>query len=122
MGDRQALPALGQTLKRDSDEFARFAALRAIYQIDPDAARPQLELALSDSSVHLRAFALRQLAPQMNETDLPILRLLLEDHDKPPGEDESIHELARMTLRRIGTEESRALIASVALAESRADA
>jgi len=119
MGDAGAIPALGETLKQDTDEFVRFAALRAIYQIDPKGARSHLELALSDSSVHLRWFAMQQLAPQMNETDLPILKQLLNDHDKPSWENESMHDLAIMTLGRIGTDESRALIDSVTLAEKR---
>ena len=119
MGDAGAISALGETLKQDSDEFVRFAALRAIYQIDPKGARSHLELALSDSSVHLRWFAMQQLAPQMNETDLPILKQLLNDHDKPSWENESMHDLAIMTLGRIGTDESRALIDSVTLAEKR---
>jgi len=119
MGDAGAIPALSQTLKRDADEFVRFAALRAIHQLDPSGARPQLELALSDSSVHLRWFALGQLASQMNETDLPILRQLLDDHDKPSWENESIHDLAAMALRQIGTDESLALLDAVPLAEKR---
>ncbi len=119
MGDAQTIPALGDTLKHDTDEFVRFAALRAICQIDPKGARPHLELALSDSSVHLRWFAMQQLAPQMNKTDLPILKQLLNDHDKPSWEDESMHDLAIMTLRRIGADASRALLDSVTLAEKR---
>ena len=119
MGEAQAIPALGETLKRDADEFVRFAALRAIHQLDPSGARPHLELALSDRSVHLRWFAMRQLASQMNETDLPILKQLLNDYDKPSWEDESIHDLAAMTLRRIGVDGSRALLESISLAEKR---
>ncbi len=119
MGDAGAIPALSQTLKRDADEFVRFAALRAIHHLDPSGARPQLELALSDSSVHLRWFALQQLSAQMNETDLPILKQLLNDHDKPSGENESIHDLAILALQHLGTDESSALLDAVSLAEKR---
>ena len=119
MGDAGAIPALSQTLKRDPDEFVRFAALRAIHQLDPSGVRPQLELALSDSSVHLRWFALQQLSAQMNETDLPILKQLLNDHEMPSGENESIHDLAVQALRLLETDESKAIIDSVSLAEKR---
>ncbi|MCY4062452.1 MAG: HEAT repeat domain-containing protein [Chloroflexi bacterium] len=119
LGEAEAIPALGETLKRDADEFVRFAALRAIHQLDPGGARPHLELALSDSSVHLRWFALRQLTSQMNETDLPILKQLLNDHNKPSWENESIHDLAISALQRIATDESRALLDAVSLAEKR---
>jgi HEAT repeat protein len=121
MGDPLAIPTLGELLKHDADEFVRFAALRAINQIDPSGARPHLELALSDSSIHLRWFAMRRLGPKMNETDLPILKQLLNDHDKPSWENESLHELAILTLQRIGSAECRALLESVALAEKRID-
>ena len=122
MGDAVAIPALGEALKRDGDEFVRFAALRAIHQLEAGEARPHLELALSDSSIHLRWFAMQQLAPQMNETDLPILKQLLDDHDKPSWEDETMHDLAIMTLRRIGTEGARELLASRALVEKQTGA
>lgn len=119
LGDAGAVAALGETLRRDADEIVRFAALRAIHQLDPSGARPLLELALSDSSVHLRWFALQQLAAQMDETDLPVLKQLLNDHDKPSGENESIHDLAILALQRIGTDESGALLDAVSLAEKR---
>ncbi len=122
MGDAQAILALGEALKGDADEFVRFAALRAIHQLDPSGARPHLELALSDSSVHLRWLAMRHLAPQMSETDLAILRQLLDDHAKPAWEEESIHDLAVMTLRRIGTSEAMAILDSGALAKKRTGA
>lgn len=120
MGDALAIRALGETLKGDDDEFVRFAALRAIHQLDPHEARAHLELALSDSSVHLRWFSMQQLAPRMNETDLPILKQLLQDHDKPPWENETLHDLALMTLGRIDSDEARTLLDTVALAEKRA--
>ncbi len=119
MGDPQVMPALATTLKRDADEFVRFAALNAILQLGAESARPYLELALSDSSVHLRHFAMEQLAPKMNETDLPILKQLLNDHGKPSWENESLHDLALKTLRRIGSDESLALLDSFAHAENR---
>ena len=122
IGDRQAMPALVEALRRDADEFVRFAALRAAHGIDPAGTRAQLELALSDSSVHLRYFALRQLAPELNETDLPILKQLLKDDDKPSGEDETVADLARMTLRRIGTVECEALLDRSELAEGQTGA
>ena len=121
MGDPKVMPALATTLKRDADEFVRFAALNAILQLGAESARPYLELALSDSSVHLRHFAMEQLAPKMNETDLPILKQLLNDHDKPSWENESLHDLAQKTLRRIGSDESLALLESFAHAENRTD-
>ncbi|MCY3798720.1 MAG: HEAT repeat domain-containing protein [Chloroflexi bacterium] len=122
MGDPKALPALATTLKRDTDEFVRFAALNGIIQLDSEGARTYLELALSDGSVHLRHFAMERLAPQMNETDLPILKQLLNDHNKPSWEDESLHDLAVATLRRIGSVESLALLDSSAYAENRTGA
>lgn len=122
MGEPQALPALVATLKRDGDEFVRLAALKAVCQFGAESARPQLELALSDSSVHLRHFAMDRLAPQMSETDLPILKQLLNDHSKPSWENESLHDLAIMTLRRIGSGESLALLDSFAHVEKRARA
>ena len=120
MGDAQAIGALGETLKRDDDEFVRFAALRAIHQLDPSDARAHLELALSDSSVHLRWFSMQQLAPRLNETDIPILKQLLKDHDKPSWENETMHDLALMALQRIDTDEARALLDTVALADKQA--
>lgn len=120
MGDAQAIRALGETLQRDDDEFVRFAALRAIHQLDAHEARTHLELALSDSSVHLRWFAMQQLAPSMNETDIPILKQLLKDHEKPSWENETVHDLARMALQRIDSDEARALLDTVALADKRA--
>ena len=113
MGDPKAMPALAETLKRDDDEFVRFAALNAILQLGAESARPYLELALSDSSVHLRHLAMEHLAPQMSETDLPILKQLLNDHDKPSWEDDSLHDLAIATLRRIGSDECLALLDSL---------
>ena len=119
MRDPLAIPALAETLTHDTDDFVRFAALRAIYEISPLDARPHLELALSDGYVHLRWFAMQQLAPQMDQTDLPILRQLLNDDDKPSWEDESLRDLAIMTLQRIDSDECRALLDSFSVAEKR---
>ena len=119
MRDPLAIPVLAETLKDDTDDFVRFAALRAIHEISSLDARPHLELALSDGFVHLRWFAMQQLAPQMDETDLPILRQLLNDDDKPSWEDASLRDLAIMTLQRIDSNECRALLDSFSVAEKR---
>ena len=122
LADRQAVAALGETLMDDPDEFVRLAALNAISQIEPDGARPHLELALSDSSVHLRWQAMQFMAPLMTEADLPILQQLLNDYDKPSWEDLSLHDLAVMTLQRIGSDQSKALLGAVTLVEKRSGA
>ena len=120
IGEAEALPALRERLKRDADEFVRLAALKAIDRIRPEDARAHLELALSDLSVSLRHYALQRLAPQMTEADLPILKLLLDDRERPPGEDESIAEIAIRTVARIESEETGARADVVAPAEERA--
>ncbi|MCY3573140.1 MAG: HEAT repeat domain-containing protein [Chloroflexi bacterium] len=106
----QVIPALGEVMQGDRDEFARFAALRAIHQINPQQARPWLELALSDASLPMWHFALQQLVPQMTDSDLPLLQKMLEDQRKPEGEDESLHDLAVRALRKIDSAASRALL------------
>ncbi len=107
---REAIPALERALKRDADEFVRLAALQAIVDIDPDNARPYLEIGLSDPYPPLRLTALRNLAPQMDERDLPILRQLLGDDAKPALEELSPRDLAVLTLQRINSAECRELL------------
>lgn len=106
----QVIPALGEAMQRDRDEFVRFAALKAIQQINPQQARTWLELALGDASLPLRHFALQQLGPQMTDSDLPILRQMLNDQSKPEGEDDSLRDLAVRALKSIDTTASRALL------------
>ena len=116
----QVIPALGQAFLRDADMFVRLAALKAIYAINPTQARPWLERALNDDSLPLRHFALERLAERMTESDLPVLRQLLNDHQIPDGEESSLHDLAANALRVMDTPASRELLnASVA---ERADA
>ena len=110
VGDTRVIPALGDALKNDADEFLRLAALKSIYQINAAAARPWLELALSDGYLPLRLFAMRKLAPQMNESDLPILQELLIEDETPTWESVSLRDLAIETLQRIDSAESRALL------------
>ena len=85
LGDSESLSALGECLMRDADEFVRLAALKAICKINPEDARAHLQRGLGDGSVDLRYFALRQLAPRMKASDLPILQTLLDDDNKPAG-------------------------------------
>ena len=118
----QVIPALGEVLQRDSDDFARLAALKAIHRINPPQSRQWLELALEDSNLPLRHYALQQLAPQMDESDLPILQRLLSDSGTPPGEDESLRELALRALQAINTPASRALLDAPPAAAERAEA
>lgn len=106
----QVIPALGEAVQRDRDEFVRFAALKSIQQINPQQARPWLELALSDASLPLRHFALQQLGPQMTDSDLPILQQMLNEQSKPEGENESLHDLAVRALKSIDSAASRALL------------
>lgn len=106
----QVIPALGEAVQRDRDEFVRFAALKSIQQINPQQARPWLELALSDASLPLRHFALQQLGAQMTDSDLPILQQMLNDQSKPEGENESLHDLAVRALKSIDSAASRALL------------
>ena len=106
----QVIPALGEVMQRDRDEFVRYAALKAIHQINAQQARAWLEQALHDASLPLRHFALQQLSPQMTDSDLPTLQRLLNDQSKPEGEDESLHDLAVRALREIDSTASRALL------------
>lgn len=119
IGDGGALPALSQCFKRDADEFVRLSALKAIGRIAPEDARAWLALALSDSSVHLRFFALQSLGPQMTAADGPTLQPLLDDHRKPSGEAASIAEFAKAILRRIEDDASGALLEAAPLADER---
>ena len=105
-----AIPMLSETLKRDPDGFVRLAALKAICQIKPTDVRSQLEYALSDGYLHLRWYAMKQLAPDMDETDLPLLQQLLHDDAKPSWEEESLRDLAIQALRRIDSDACRALL------------
>ena len=118
----QAIARLGETLKNDADDFVRFAALRSIQQIDRAAARPWLELALSDGYLHLRLFAMEHLAPMMDESHLPLLKQLLQDDETPSWESESMRDLSIMTLKRIDSDKSRALLASQSVGMKRAGA
>ena len=117
--DGQALEALSATLKGDGDNFVRLAALKAICQIEPPEMRAFLEYALSDGDIHLRWYAMTQLAPRMDETDLPLLQQLLTDDAKPSWEEETLRDLAIGTLQRIDSAECRALLASLHLADER---
>ena len=119
LGDTRVIPALGDALKNDADEFLRLAALKSIYQINAAAARPWLELALSDGYFHLRLFAMKKLSPQMNESDLPLLQQLLIEDEAPEWESESLRDLAIQTLQRIDSAESRALLQYGAVVERR---
>ncbi len=119
LGDTRVIPALGDALKNDADEFLRLAALKSIYQINAAAARPWLDLALSDGCLHLRLFAMKRLAPQMNESDLPILQELLIEDETPSWESVSLRDLAIETLQRIDSAESRALLQYGAALEGR---
>lgn len=116
----QAIAALGETVKSDSDDFVRFAALRSLQEINPTAARPWLELALSDGYLHLRLFAMQQLAPLMDDSHLPLLKQLLDDDEKPSWETMSMREMATETLMRIDSAGSRALLESVSVYDKRA--
>ncbi|MCY4464833.1 MAG: HEAT repeat domain-containing protein [Chloroflexi bacterium] len=118
----QVIPALGEAMQRDKDEFVRFAALKSIQQINPQQALPWLELALNDASLLLRHFALQQLGPQMTDSHLPILQQLLNDQRKPEGENESLHDLAVQALEGIDSAASRALLDRPPAAAESADA
>ena len=111
-----ALPALGAVLMNDEDDFARLAAISAICQIGGET-RPWLEIALSDRYLDLRLYAMRQLCPDMDEGDLPILNQLLEDDAAPSYEAVSLRDLALATLERIDSPASRALLAGQAMEE-----
>ncbi len=117
-----AIQPLGNALKGDPDDFVRLAALKSISQIEPGDVRHWLELALSDSYLHVRLLAMRQLSPEMDESDLPVLRKLLEDDEALAYESESLRDLSIQTLRRIDSAKCRALLDSLPAAEDRADA
>ncbi len=117
-----AIQPLGEALKREPDEFVRLAALTSIYRINPGQARPWLEYALSDSYLHIRVFAMERLAPDMNESDLPILRQLLQDDEQPSWAGASLREMAIQVLQRINSADSRALLDSQGATENRTGA
>ncbi len=117
MRETLAIEPLAAALEHEQDDFVRLAALKSLCQISVTDARPWLELALSDSFAHIRHFALQQLSPFMDESDIPILRQLLEDGEKPSWEGESLRDLAIQTLRRIDSVESRSLLDSLHAAE-----
>ena len=119
LSDTRVIPALGDALTNDADEFVRYAALKSIHQINAAAARPWLELALSDGYAHIRLLAMQQLAPRMNESDLPILQQLLIDDALPSWENESLRDLAIQTLQRIDTPECRELLDAEGVAAKR---
>ena len=119
---RAAIGPLGQVLKRDPDEFVRLAALTSIHRISPAQARPWLEYALSDRYLHIRVFALEQLAPTMSESDLPILRQLLLDDEQPSWEGASLRDMTITILRRINSAASRALLDSLGATTKRTSA
>lgn len=110
--DGLATEQLSQTLAADPDDFVRLAALKAICQIGSRDRRRWLDLALSDSCIDIRLFAMRALAPDMDDSDLPILRKLLDDDRAPSYESQSLRDLALETLRRVDSQECRALLAS----------
>ena len=64
---------------------------------------------------------MEQLSPTMSETDLPILRQLLQDDERPSWEGASLRDMAIEALRRIDSVDSRAALASLA-AEKRTSA
>ena len=101
LGNRDGCPDLVRALAEDGDSFVRLAALKALHQLDPQAARPQLQQALSDDFVHTRFYAMQALAPLLGEGDIALLTSLLDDDGKPDWEEESIADLAREALRRI---------------------
>ncbi|MYD08868.1 MAG: TIR domain-containing protein [Chloroflexi bacterium] len=117
-----AIEPLGEVLKADPDEFVRLAAVKSIVRISPTEARPWLEYALSDSYLHIRAFAMEQLAPEMSESDLPILRQLLHDDEQPSWEGASLRDMAIAVLRRLDSDLSRAALDSLAAVENRTSA
>ena len=110
LGNVVAVDALGLTAQNDGDYFVRFAALRSIHQIRPQLAREYLENALNDEFIHLRWYAMKALAPLMDEADIPLLKRMLDDDEKPTWEDESVRDLAAAALLRINTPESLAAL------------
>lgn len=121
LGNVTATDALAQTAQNDSDYFVRLAALRSIHQIRPQRAREYLENALNDDFIHVRWYAMKALAPLMDESDIPLLRQMLEDDAKPSWEDESVRDLAVAALLRINTPESNAALDTVQRLEDRAN-
>lgn len=119
---RRAIQPLGEVLKQEPDEFVRLAALTSITRISPAEARAWLEYALSDSYLHIRAFAMERLSPEMTESDLPILRQLLLDDEQPSWEGASLREMAVQVLRRINSESSRAALDSLGAHKKRTSA
>lgn len=118
----QATQALAHSLKHEPNDFIRLAALKSICQLDADDLRSWLELALSDSYLHIRLFAMHRLSPDMDDSDLPILQKLLHDSEAPSFESESLRDLAIRTLRRIDSDACRALLASLSAVEDRTSA
>lgn len=121
LGNPIAVAELGQTAQNDSDYFVRFAALRSIHQLSPRLAREYLENALSDDFIHLRWYAMKALAPLMDESDVPLLTRMLDDDEKPTWEDESVRDLAVTALLRINTPESNAALETVQRLEDQAN-
>ena len=120
--ETDAVQQLGNLLKHDADDFVRLAALKSICQIGPENVRTWLELALSDGYLHVRLYAILALSPHMDDSDLPILRKLLEDGEAPSFEAESPRDIAIQVLRRLDSAESRALLDSIHAAEDRTGA
>ena len=122
LAHRAAIERLGEVLRADPDEFVRLAAVKSIVRISPTEARTWLEYALSDSYLHIRAVAMEQLAPEMSESDLPILRQLLQDDERPSWEGASLRDMAIAVLRRLDSDLSRAALDSLAAVENRTSA
>ncbi len=121
--DARTAPHLGAALKDDPDDFVRLAALKSLCAIDAEGMRSWLEMALSDRYLSVRLYSMRQLGPAMDESDLPILRKLLEDDEAPAYETATLRELAVDALRRIDSAASRSLLDSaVYAAEERTQA
>ncbi len=120
--DPLAISPLGHTLKHEPDDFVRLAALKSICRVSPAEARPWLEYALSDSYLHSRLFAMQQLAPEMDESDIPILRQLLKDDETPSWEGASLRDMAIQVLQRIDSAACRTLLDSLGATENQAGA
>ena len=121
LGNAIAVSALGQSAQNDNDYFVRFAALRSIHQLRPQLAREYLEKALNDDYIHVRWYAMKALAPLMDESDIPLLQKMLDDKEKPTWEDESVHDLAMAALLRINTPEGNAALETVQRLEDQAN-
>jgi hypothetical protein len=65
---------------------------------------------------------MERLSPDMNESDLPILRQLLLDDEQPSWEGASLRDMAVRVLQRINSDDSRALLGSLGAAENRTGA